>query len=273
MKDTPGHSRLPFAAAEVKKVSDICKSMLLQPIEPKSNRVTIMGQFQKYGVQIFHFSGHAQANRVDPLQSYLLLEDWKENPFTVADLLNTNSIVYSQYHLNQLKYSPYHVLPGRGPFLAYLSACGTGQIQDKRFYDENLHLISACQQAGFRHVIGTLWEVQDDICVDVAEIAYQGIRDGGLTDESVCQGLHNATKELRDRWVGTQPDNSGQQKSLKPAIKADLSAGQNETEIQYAGGSDQKRHRLIRNIELCDDDSEDEMMVSLNWVSYVHFGI
>jgi CHAT domain-containing protein len=76
------------------------------------------------------------------------------------------------------------------PFLAYLSACGTGRTQNNRFVDESIHLISACQLAGFRHVIGTLWEVNDQSCVDVARITYEGMKDGKMSDESVCLGLH-----------------------------------------------------------------------------------
>lgn len=69
------------------------------------------------------------------------------------------------------------------PFLAYLSACGTGEIKDQKFFDENIHLISACQLAGFRHVIGTLWEVDDETCVHMARMTYEGIEDGSATDE------------------------------------------------------------------------------------------
>jgi CHAT domain-containing protein len=73
-----------------------------------------------------------------------------------------------------------------------------GLVESKK---EGVHLISACQQAGFRHVIGTLWEVNDETCVDMARIVYEVMGHGGMTDESVCRGLHNATKELLNRWL------------------------------------------------------------------------
>jgi len=41
----------------------------------------------------------------------------------------------------------------RSPFLAYLSACGTGRVKDERFVDESIHLMSAFQLAWFRHVV------------------------------------------------------------------------------------------------------------------------
>ena len=67
--------------------------------------------------------------------------------------------------------------------------------------DEGIHLINGFHTAGFRHVIGTLWEVKDEICVDMARITYQGMAQNGMTDEAVSRGLHEASRELRDRWL------------------------------------------------------------------------
>jgi CHAT domain-containing protein len=53
------------------------------------------------------------------------------------------------------------------PFLVYLSAYGRlDQNKDNKSIDESIYLTSAFQLAGFRHVIGTLWHVDDEICVD-----------------------------------------------------------------------------------------------------------
>lgn len=112
----------------------------------------------------FHSARHGKIDQKDPSQSSLLLED---GPPTVATLLEMNLRKWS-------------------PFLAYLSACSTGQIEDERFFDESIHLISAYQLVGFRYVIGTLWEVNDGSCVDITRITYEVMRDGGMTDEPVC---------------------------------------------------------------------------------------
>ncbi|RFU33132.1 hypothetical protein B7463_g3153, partial [Scytalidium lignicola] len=77
----------------------------------------------------------------------------------------------------------------------------TGTPQSKvedRLIDEGIHLVSACQLAGFRPVVGTLWEVSDKHCVDVAKVLYETIRDEGMTDEALYQGLHRAVRALRD---------------------------------------------------------------------------
>jgi hypothetical protein len=55
------------------------------------------------------------------------------------------------------------------------------------------------QLVGFRHAVGTLWEVLDRYCVDVAMVMYEAIRDEGMTDIAVCRGLHHTVRSLRDR--------------------------------------------------------------------------
>ncbi|RYP58987.1 hypothetical protein DL771_011041 [Monosporascus sp. 5C6A] len=72
---------------------------------------------------------------------------------------------------------------------------GLGQGQLKFADDE------ASALAGFRHVIGTLWSVDDRLCVDMARITYGVLRDEGISDKAVSGGLHRATRELRDQWV------------------------------------------------------------------------
>ncbi|RKK14302.1 hypothetical protein BFJ66_g16626 [Fusarium oxysporum f. sp. cepae] len=221
MKHTPEQSSLPFAAREIEVIRDLVKTMQLEPIEPGQHKHDIMAHLPQ--CKVFHFAGHGHTDGHDPMRSRLLLEDGKENPLTVANLLEINL----RKHL---------------PFLAYLSACGTGRIKDKRFVDESIHLVSACQLAGFRHVIGTLWEVNDELCVDMARITYEGMRDGAMTDESVYEGLHNATRQLRDRWRNML--------------------------VNLVARSATDGDRRPRDIIACDDE-----ISPLHWVPYVHFGV
>jgi CHAT domain-containing protein len=149
------------------------------------------------------------------------------------------------------------------PFLAYLSACGTGEIRDERFFDESIHLISACQIAGFRHVIGTLWAVNDRICEDIAEITYKEMIHGGMVDESVCLGLHKATRKLRDRWL----------RDSKEVRYGNALAGKSESDIAKEKADDKngRDSRLPRKVNPCDSDEENDE--PLHWVPYVHFGV
>ena len=173
MEHTPGNSRLPFAKEEVVMLHGLCDSSI-EPGRCKQDIVSHLSQ-----CKTFHFAGHGYTDDSNPLKSHLRLEDWEKDPLTVATLLDIN------------------IREGL-PFLAYLSACGTSQIKDERFIDESIHLVSACQFAGFRHVIGTLWEVNDELSVDMARTVYKIMTDRGMKDTSVCQGLHVSTRELRD---------------------------------------------------------------------------
>jgi CHAT domain-containing protein len=180
MRETPGlseNSVLPFAADEVAMLNDVCSSLQLKPVRPPPRKEDVLAHLRT--CKIFHFAGHGQSDPLEPSRSCLLLEDWEDNPLTVGDLRD--------YRLQK-----------NSPFLGYLSACSTGANKADRLVDEGIHLVSACQLAGFRHVIGTLWEVSDRHCVDVAKVLYETLRDEGMTDVTLCRGLHRAIRALRD---------------------------------------------------------------------------
>ncbi|KAE8447330.1 hypothetical protein EG329_010888 [Mollisiaceae sp. DMI_Dod_QoI] len=188
MHKTPGLStngNLPFAATEVKMLNNLCPSLQLQPITPKLRKDDVLQHLQT--CKIFHFAGHGQSHQAEPSQSCLLLEDWETNPLTVGDLRD------QRLHDNP-------------PFLGYLSACSTGANEVDKLVDEGIHLVSAFQLAGFRHVIGTLWEVSDQHCVDVARVLYETLRGEGMTDVAVCRGLHRAVRALRDGQMEGGPE-------------------------------------------------------------------
>ncbi|KAL6825569.1 CHAT domain-containing protein [Trichoderma sp. SZMC 28015] len=180
MQETPGlgdRGRLPFASDEVHMLRDLCPQLQLAPVTPSRNKEDVLKYMPK--CKIFHFAGHGQSDPMDPSRSCLLLEDWETNPLTVGDIRDS-----------RLQDDP--------PFLAYLSACSTGANQVTKLADEEIHLINAFQLAGFRHAIGTLWEVSDKHCVDVASILYKTLQEEGMTDLAVSRGLHRAVRALRD---------------------------------------------------------------------------
>ncbi|KAM0444970.1 hypothetical protein ACHAQK_002513 [Fusarium lateritium] len=223
MENTPNQYPLPKALDEIDVVSRICSSMAMQAVTTVSSKKDALACLRK--CKIFHFAGHGSTDSDDPSKSHVCLNDSKD-PLTVGDLLALN-------------------LHEKAPFLAYLSACSTGRVQDDKFIDESIHLISACQLAGFRHVIGTLWKVRDDHCVDVARITYECIRDGGMSDESVCRGLHKATRMLRDAWLHE--------------------VGEKEEPVVELVEGD----REARDVISCDEPR----LVSAYWIPYVHLGV
>ncbi|KAH7147517.1 CHAT domain-containing protein [Fusarium sp. MPI-SDFR-AT-0072] len=211
--------------------------MKIQPVEPEPIREGVLSHLRK--CKIFHFAGHGYTDTADPSKSQLYLKDWQTNPLTVASLLELN-------------------LHREGPFLAYLSACGTGQIKSQKLFDEGIHLISACQLAGFRHVIGTLWEVNDQSCVDMAAIIYEEILGGDMSDDSVCRGVHVATEAGRDQWL----DETYAEKAINPA----------------ENGSRKEKREVNFERDIISLDEDDGQSIpgagngSLHWVPYVHFG-
>jgi CHAT domain-containing protein len=77
------------------------------------------------------------------------------------------------------------------------SACSTADNQEVQLHDEGIYLMSGCQVAGFRHIIGSLWEVSDKHCVDVAKDVYGTMLKAGMNGEYVSQSLHDAVMNLR----------------------------------------------------------------------------
>ena len=152
MHKTPNNYDLHFATQEVHELERLCSSIKLQVIKPLLYKEQVLSALSS--CKIFHFAGHGSTHDSDPSKSLLLLQDWETKPLTVASLLEIN-------------------LQKQTPFLAYLSACGTGRIKGNEFLDEGLHLISGYQLAGFQHVIGTLWDVNDKACVEMATTTYK----------------------------------------------------------------------------------------------------
>ncbi|KAI8716640.1 CHAT domain-containing protein [Fusarium sp. LHS14.1] len=183
------------------------------------------------------------------LQNHLFLNDGDANPLRVADLLDINLHISS-------------------PFLAYLSACGTGQILDETFIDESIHLISACQLAGFRHVIGTLWDVDDKFCVEMASITHGVIEKSKMSDESVSRGLHKASRELRDSSLGDLIEFRKTKRRLRSERTSD-----EELDASSDVGDDGGTALTRKPKFLYSDDEEDLEAGLLNWVPYVHFGV
>ncbi|MFI7670948.1 CHAT domain-containing protein [Nocardia sp. NPDC049526] len=80
--------------------------------------------------------------------------------------------------------------------LAYLSACETA-LSEGYFADEVIHLGSAFQVAGFRHVIGTLWRVTDGTAAETTRLFYGMV---GTDEDRAPFALHHAAQQLRQRY-------------------------------------------------------------------------
>jgi len=78
---------------------------------------------------------------------------------------------------------------------------------------EAIHLIHACQLAGFRHAIGVLWEASDQHCAEVARVVYETLKRKGLADEAVDPRLQRATRRICDNCRNTIMRNGAEDES------------------------------------------------------------
>ncbi|MFB9682333.1 CHAT domain-containing protein [Streptosporangium vulgare] len=90
--------------------------------------------------------------------------------------------------------------------LAYLSACSTAD-HGVRYADEVLHLASAFQLAGFRHVVASLWPLHDEVAAEAARSFYRELPGSPVADSAaavlngVTLGLRDASPDCPDLWA------------------------------------------------------------------------
>ncbi|MFD9409686.1 CHAT domain-containing protein [Streptomyces sp. NPDC059989] len=123
-----------------------------------------------------HFACHASADLAAPSRGGLRLAD---GTLSIPDV--------SRLHLTAAE-------------LAYLSACSTAD-RGVQHADEVIHLASAFHLAGFRHVIASLWPLDDPLAAVAAHAFYRRLPDTPAADRAAL-ALHHATRELRE----AQPD-------------------------------------------------------------------
>ncbi|KUL21386.1 CHAT domain-containing protein [Streptomyces regalis] len=169
---------LPCVLAEINALTTLMPgTTVLSGAEATSDRV--LKALARHGVA--HLSCHGITDVIAPAASRLLLHDHLTRPLTVEQISNLE-LLHAE--------------------MAYLSACDTSMPNIKAT-DEALHITAALQLAGYRHVIGTLWSVNDVTAADITRATYARLTTNGTTaprtDES-ADALHQTVRELRDRY-------------------------------------------------------------------------
>jgi hypothetical protein len=182
MPRTPEQHDLPGARREAELLAELVPGdvdVLGLPGSPAADHATVTAALQDH--RFSHFCCHGVSDPDDPSASFLALVDYEAEPLTVLDLTRA-----------RLEHAE----------LAFLSACTTARI-GATFPDEPIHLAAACQLAGYRHVIATLWSIDDQDAVDVADQVYTSLirSPGGLHADDAAIALHHATRRLRERYV------------------------------------------------------------------------
>lgn len=86
--------------------------------------------------------------------------------------------------------------------LAFLSACSTARPGGP-LADEAIHLASAFQLAGYRHVIATLWPIADQNAGTFAARVYTTL--AANREGHVASAVHSAVRQLRQQWGWNAP--------------------------------------------------------------------
>ncbi|MEV1065119.1 CHAT domain-containing protein [Streptomyces sp. NPDC050263] len=193
MPTTPGHSPLPHVPEEVRRIRAFLHSPTHltepapaadgTPIPPDRHTPTTASVLARLPrCTIAHFACHGTSDRANPSQSQLLLHDHATSPLTISAL--------TQVNLTRAQ-------------LAFLSACSTADPGSDDLLDEAIHLTSAFQLAGFPHVVGTLWPIDDRLAAEIAESFYIRLAagpSGALDPDQSATALHQTIRAVRDRY-------------------------------------------------------------------------
>ncbi len=170
MPETTGHATLPATVREAAAIATGLAGTTL--IGPRATRAAVCAALP--GAALAHFACHANSDPTDAAASHLLLHD---GPLEVTAI--------SELEL-------------AGAELGYLSACATAR-GSAVLPDEAIHIGSALQLAGYAQVVGTLWEVDDDIAAWTAADFYRElartINEPGRLAGAVA--LHTVTRRMR----------------------------------------------------------------------------
>ncbi|WP_327105530.1 CHAT domain-containing protein [Nonomuraea glycinis] len=174
MPSTPDATDLPGAAREEAIFREHFPSarLLRGPSATREAVTTVL----RAGPWV-HFACHGAQDTASPVHAWLALQD---GPLTVRDLAGLDLSDHAQ--------------------LAFLSGCDTSR-GDERLSDEAITLSSAVHLAGYRHVIGAQWQLEDSTAPDVAAQVYARLGDGqgGMDPASAADALHEAVLALRER--------------------------------------------------------------------------
>jgi len=175
MPQTPDSTDLPAVWRELRSLGNAIPR-LTAVIAADATHDAVLDRLPGY--EWAHFSCHAATDPADPAGSYLLVHDHAHKPLRVLDI--------SRLHLDTAEF-------------AYLSACNTA-VTTPDLVNESIHIVTAFQLAGYRHVIGTLWEVNDAVAALIAGRVYAGLAANDHAVEHAATCLHQAVRMVRDRY-------------------------------------------------------------------------
>ncbi|MFD0024691.1 CHAT domain-containing protein [Streptomyces sp. NPDC058382] len=174
MSSTRGAGPLSGAEAEARMVRDLFPGTV-RLSDAEATRERVLNALPHHAWA--HFACHTLSDPDVPSRGGLVLHDHHRQPLSVEDVSG---------------------LDLGSPELAYLSSCDTARTAP-RHADEAIHLASAFQLAGYRHVIATLWPVEDEVSSVFAERVYAELAEAVRHDAPIdaAAAVHRATLAVR----------------------------------------------------------------------------
>jgi tetratricopeptide (TPR) repeat protein len=155
LSETPGQRTLPKAGAEASIVTTrFPDAREFRDAEATADAVA---DAMKGAPWLAHFACHGTQDITDPSSGHLALHDGSLGITRLAGM--------------RLEAAE----------LAFLSACETSR-GGVELVDEAITVAAAFQLAGYRHVIGTLWSIDDELAPAIANHVYQALTHDGTTD-------------------------------------------------------------------------------------------
>jgi hypothetical protein len=178
--DPEGLPRLPEARREAEWLAGAVPGARLLS-DGRATREAVGARLREHAY--VHFACHAVGDPLNPSGSRLVLHDHADRPLTVRDVARLR-------------------LPDAR--LAYLSACDTLRTSPE-LADESVSIVGAFQMAGFPHVVGALWPVDDAVGARIARTVYRSLRTeaDGLRVTGTAGALHAAVREVRADYPAT----------------------------------------------------------------------
>ena len=161
---------LPAVPAELQVVRDAFGPQTTILEDAAATRPAVLASLPVH--ERVHFACHGDQNPADPSASRLALFD---TDLTLLDVVRTGTI-HAEF--------------------AMLSACRTAQ-GEAALADESIHLGAAFQLAGYRHVIGTLWNLRDTAAPEVARGIYAKLANPQAGQDDAATALHDAVLHLK----------------------------------------------------------------------------
>ena len=174
LENTPDQLSLD-ATQERAAFTAIDKGRRAELLGPAATREAVLAALPQY--RWVHFTCHGDQNLQDPSRGGLQLYD---------GLLTIAEIAAGRFD---------------GDY-AGLGACKSA-VGGVELLDEAITLAAALHYTGYRHVVATLWSVDDDVSSEIFASLYRRIvADGRLMPDDSAKALHDAVRELRDRGSG-----------------------------------------------------------------------